>query len=306
MDSKSIGKNYFPNFNNSAFDSGSLKSFNKSNYGNNEGGDLMEMMVMQKYGGDNVRYQYVEEPSKRGSFLEEKNDKVEEEVKLTPQMCLIKMTISFVCFGVMTFIFKVMFQNFRHTIYEDLYGRGVVFFFCSIVHYLKQKGIISLFDIRPQIRVSFFLRVLFICLAYVSYYLALVNTSSFTYVALILCMLPLLCKIIQRIANIEKKFTFWDILNLGISFAGMVILYSSNGNYTNNLTQSFDNTRAYIYGIVCIIFWSMSNYFLHKNAIYVHHTIDTLYVALFNSILIPSFLLGYFSFHPTSLTYNWE
>ncbi len=50
MDTKSAGKNYFPNFNNSAFDSGSLKSFNKSNYGNNygnnEGGDLMEMMVM--------------------------------------------------------------------------------------------------------------------------------------------------------------------------------------------------------------------------------------------------------------------
>lgn len=83
MDAKSTGKNYFPNFNNlynnSAMDSGSLKSFNKSNYGNNdEGGELMEMMVMGKYGGENVRYQYVEEPSRRGSFLEEKIEKVEE------------------------------------------------------------------------------------------------------------------------------------------------------------------------------------------------------------------------------------
>jgi hypothetical protein len=119
-------------------------------------------------------------------------------------------------------------------------------------------------------------------------------------------MFPLTCKIIQRIANIEKKFTFWDILNLCISYSGMVILYRGNGNYTNNLTEAFDNTRAYIYGIICIIFWSLANYILHKNAIYVHHTIDTLYVALFNSILIPGLILVYFSFHPTSLSYNWE
>ncbi len=75
MDTKSTGKNYFPhNFNldnkNSAMDSNSLKSFNKSNYGRDDAG-LTELMVLQKYEGDLVRQQYVEEPSRRGSFLEE-------------------------------------------------------------------------------------------------------------------------------------------------------------------------------------------------------------------------------------------
>jgi hypothetical protein len=79
METKSTGKNYFPNFmaenKNSAFDSNSLKSFNKSNY--NEAG-LTEMMVLQKYEGELVRQQYVEEPSRRGSFLEEIDNRVVE------------------------------------------------------------------------------------------------------------------------------------------------------------------------------------------------------------------------------------
>mmetsp|Transcript_1784 Transcript_1784/g.1235 ORF Transcript_1784/g.1235 Transcript_1784/m.1235 type:complete len:107 (-) Transcript_1784:623-943(-) len=106
------------------------------------------------------------------------------------------MVIAMVSFGVMTFIAKVMQKNFRHTIWEDLYGRGVVFLLCAIVHYLKQTNIISLFDIRPQIRLSFFFRVILICLAYIFYFLAVFNTSSFVYIGLILCLLPLVCKVV--------------------------------------------------------------------------------------------------------------
>ena len=105
---------------------------------------------------------------------------------------------------------------------------------------------------------------------------------------------------------IEKRFSILDYICLAISIVGLVFLYRGNGHFTSNLTQYFDNRMAFIYGILCILFWSLANYLLHKNTIYVHHTIDTLYVSLFNTILVPSLVLGYFSFHPTVLTYNWE
>ena len=86
MDVKSIGKSYFQSHVlgvGSEIGGNSVKSFTRSAGVNQDGGDLMEMAVMQKYGEDNVRYQYIEEPSKRGSFLEEKNEKLVEKKELT-------------------------------------------------------------------------------------------------------------------------------------------------------------------------------------------------------------------------------
>lgn len=104
---------------------------------------------------------------------------------------------------------------------------------------------------------------------------------------------------------IEKRFSIFDIANLAISLVGLVFLYRGNGNFTSDLTESFDNMWAYIYALLSIFFWSIANYFLHKNTIYIHYTIDTLFVALFNTILIPAFILSYFSYNPTVLTYGW-
>jgi hypothetical protein len=185
METQSSGykKNFFSShmMMGSMIDTNSMRSKNKHHefaFNNGDDGDLTEMMVLQKYGGDAVRQQYVEEPSKRGSFLEENNEKELDERRLTVQIALFKMLLSMVALGLMTLSFKIMKMNFRQTLGEDLYGRGIVFFICSIIHYLKQKGIISLFDIRPQIRFSFFFRLLCICLAYLFYFLAIENTSS--------------------------------------------------------------------------------------------------------------------------------
>ena len=67
------------------------------------------MMVLQKYSGDNAAYQYVEEPSKHGSFLEDRDDGAVENKSLTPKVAMIKMLISMSCFGVLTLMFKLMF-----------------------------------------------------------------------------------------------------------------------------------------------------------------------------------------------------
>lgn len=94
----------------------------------------------------------------------------------------------------------------------------------------------SLFDIRPSIRVTFFFRVFFICMAYIFHMLAITYTSSFVYIALIMCLLPLLSKVVQRNAMIEKNFTILDMISFGVSVAGLVFLYRGNGHFTSNLT----------------------------------------------------------------------
>lgn len=92
---------------------------------------------------------------------------------------------------------------------------------------------------------------------------------------------------------------------------GLVFLFRSESQFVtknqfiNDLDFSYDNFSAYIYGILTIVCWAFANALLQKNRAYVHHTIDTFYVGFFTTIVVPAFLLGYFSIHPTKLTYEW-
>jgi hypothetical protein len=86
---------------------------------------------------------------------------------------------------------------------------------------------VSLFDLKVQIRVTFFFRVLFISFAYVFIYLAILNTSSFVYVVLTLCILPPLAKVVQRQAMIERNFSILDLGSLITSIVGLGLLYTN-------------------------------------------------------------------------------
>jgi hypothetical protein len=46
---------------------------------------------------------------------------------------VIMMIVAFVAFGFTTITFKAVYFNYRHTIWEDIYGRGVAFFICSCI-----------------------------------------------------------------------------------------------------------------------------------------------------------------------------
>lgn len=46
---------------------------------------------------------------------------------------IVMMVIAFVSFGLVTISFKAVYLNYRHTIWEDIYGRGIAFFICSVV-----------------------------------------------------------------------------------------------------------------------------------------------------------------------------
>ena len=91
----------------------------------------------------------------------------------SPKLCILMMVVSFLCFGVVTICFKAIYLNYRHTVWEDIYGRSVSFFACSIIHYLVQKSPLNAFDLRPSIRMAFFSRILLISLAYIFLFMAI-------------------------------------------------------------------------------------------------------------------------------------
>ena len=85
------------------------------------------------------------------------------------------MVLAFIAFGLVTMTFKAVYLNYRHTIWEDIYGRGIAFFICSCIHYMTSSGTQSIFDLRKTIRAQFFLRVVLISAAYIFLFLAIVT-----------------------------------------------------------------------------------------------------------------------------------
>lgn len=69
-------------------------------------------------------------------------------------------------------------------------------------------------------------------------------------------------KVVQRYTLIEKKFSNWDLLALGIAIFGLVFLFRGNSHFTNSYVESYDNMKAFIYGILTIFFWSVGNVIL--------------------------------------------
>ena len=152
------------------------------------------------------------------------------------------MFVAMCSLGVMTFSFKVIHDNKRHTIFEDIYGRGVIFFLCSAFYYWRNKTEgSSIFDIKPHIRFMFLFRVIFISLAYIFLYLAIMNTSSFVYVALMLCMLYPVFKFMSRYSLVDVGFTVFDLLGLIISLVGMGFLYNGKSLFSPSRMEDYDN-----------------------------------------------------------------
>lgn len=67
---------------------------------------------------------------------EKKDDLI---IYLSHKELIIKMTIAMISLGIMTFSFRIMYDHYRHTIFEDIYGRGLIFFLCASIHYLRTK-----------------------------------------------------------------------------------------------------------------------------------------------------------------------
>jgi hypothetical protein len=103
------------------------------------GGDAVEMMNLGAgAANDVIRQEYIAEPTKRNSLFNENPDLLPQAkiVEMSSSLCIIKMIIAIVSFGLTTIFFKAIGLHMRYTIWEDVYARGIVFFACSIVQYL--------------------------------------------------------------------------------------------------------------------------------------------------------------------------
>ena len=124
-------------------------------------------------------------------------------------------------------------------------------------------------------------------------------------------MLPPVCKIVQRYALIERTYSSWETVVIISAIVGLIFVFRNESNfvnmnkYINDQDFSFNNVEAYVFGIITIICWALANMLLQKNRAYVHHTVDTFYVGFFTAIIVPAFILAYFSIYPTKLTYEW-
>lgn len=79
----------------------------------------------------------------------EEKKKEDQNMYLTNKECFVKMFIAMFSLGIMTFFYKVMQDHYRHTVFEDIYGRGLVFFLCASIHYMRnKKADNSVFDIK--------------------------------------------------------------------------------------------------------------------------------------------------------------
>lgn len=122
-----------------------------------------------------------------------------------------------------------------------------------------------MFDIRKTIRIAFLIRVILISLTYIFLFLAIQNASSFLYVALILCLMPPIFKVVQRYAMIEKSYSPWELVAMVTAFVGMGFLFRGNSNFVNKNKYiqdedfEFNNLKAYIFGILTIVCWGFAN-----------------------------------------------
>lgn len=102
---------------------------------------LTEMMNIHSAAAEAVRQEYIEEPTKRNSMFAKAPDTHKEirEVVMSHTTCLIKIFVAMLALGFNTVAFKEIYENYRHSLWEDIYGRGVVFFACSCIQYYFQN-----------------------------------------------------------------------------------------------------------------------------------------------------------------------
>lgn len=97
----------------------------------------LEMMIWGK-AADAIKQEYIEEPSFRKSMFkaDAEDISVTWNLSIPHTVAVFMMIIAFLAFSIVTICFKAIYLNYRHTIWEDIYGRGIAFFICSTLSYL--------------------------------------------------------------------------------------------------------------------------------------------------------------------------
>ena len=133
--------------------------------------------------------------------------------------------------------------NFR--VWEDLYGRGLFFFLCSVVSY-KYRQIrndnISFFELEASYRLLFALRMASTCLSYGFLSLSLSQTKSMGPSIMMLCLSIPMARIF------DSGTSFGNFCSFAVCLAGSLMLYSEQEN----------SIKWYVYSLLSAFFFSVS------------------------------------------------
>ena len=64
----------------------------------------------------------------------------------------------------------------------------------------------------------------------------------------------------------------------------------------------YSQRKQYLYSVLSAIFYANSQVLLEKTRPYVHHSIDSIYVSLAMTLVMPSFVLSDYSMYPAKMT----
>lgn len=70
----------------------------------------------------------------------------------------------------------------------------------------------------------------------------------------------------------------------------------------NKGPEFYNLKKQFLYSILSALSFIVSQYLLQHTSTYIHHSIDSIYVALAMTLIMPSFILGDYSVYPAKLT----
>lgn len=192
-------------------------------------------------------------------------------------------------------------------VWEDLYGRGLFFFLSSVVCYVycsRHNENISFFDLEPSMRWMFAARLVTGLLGYGFLALSIAEGQGLSTPVLCLLVSGTVVRFYGALNNPYTQNTkIVHIFLVLLAIIGAGLQYSSHRSVQQGPTVGkgidyFSDSHQFMYGALSAFFFTISQCLVHELKVAIHYSIDTIYVALAMTLVMPSFVLGDYSAHP--------
>lgn len=194
-------------------------------------------------------------------------------------------------------------------IWEDLYGRNLFFFIVSVPFYLYSSRTnlnISFFELEAEKRGLFALRLFTQTATFILFSCGVAVGQKITPFFCCLTLSQAIVRIYTLRNTPYKPFNFGKVASaviLPVNLLGALLMIDTgykqaDGTNVSKGRENFDNIAQFGFGLFAAVTVSASEILLIKTRPYIHNSIDTIYVALSLTLLMPSFALADFSRTP--------
>lgn len=189
-------------------------------------------------------------------------------------------------------------------VWEDMYGRNLFFFFPSIVYFLqcgKHNENISFFELEESVRWYFALRLASTLCAYGFFALAITEGDGVLTPILVLFFSQSFIRLFWK-SNTNSTFQIQSDHEDTKTHRGaaIVIFLASIAGLCLQFTA--DKEKQIYFSVISSVMFTISQMLLQQTKAYIHHSIDTIYVSLALTLVMPSFVLGDYSLNPAKFT----